>query len=248
MALGELQFYSRALRRAVSFAFHVPDPVPGRSGPFPALLQLHGASDNHTSWVTRSKLPTYLDPLPLVVVMPDGALSSWSNWRLRDPSQRYEDFIMEDLIPACEHFFPIRPGTWAIGGLSMGGYGSLRLGLKYPERFASIYAHSSVFWGRDRAHQLMANLTDEERADADIYTHAARVVDGTRRPVLGLDCGTEDGLLDQNRAFHTYLETAGYAHEYREFPGGHTWEYWDEHVQHALRRHMAVFGPGQPPA
>jgi enterochelin esterase-like enzyme len=59
-----------------------------------------------------------------------------------------------------------------------------------------------------------------------------------------LDCGTEDYLLDGNRAFHAELERLKVPHEYREFPGAHTWDYWDEHVKDALAFHSKVLGIG----
>jgi enterochelin esterase-like enzyme len=57
-------------------------------------------------------------------------------------------------------------------------------------------------------------------------------------PRLAFDCGTDDHLLDQNRRFHAFLDARGIRHTYREHPGGHTWEYWDAHVQEALKQHM----------
>lgn len=239
MALGEMQFYSPALAQTVTFTVYVPDPERVGSPPYPALLQLHGASDNHTAWTRRSKLVTYLEPLPLIAVMPSGGLSYWSNHRLQGPGTRYEDFLMEDLLPACEHFFPVREGQWAIGGLSMGGYGAIRLGLKYPERFTSIYAHSSVIVLRS-VRDSDAVLTQEQRADMNLETYADLTALRSDRPRLSFDCGTEDPLLDQNRSFHAHLEAIGYPHAYHEFPGGHTWPYWDEHVQEALRQHVEM--------
>jgi S-formylglutathione hydrolase FrmB len=243
-----MQFFSRALGRRAIFTFYVPDPEKAPDAPYPAVLQLHGASDNHTSWATQSKLPYYLDHRSFVVIMPDGALSGWSNYRLKGPGTNYEDFIIQDLMPACEHVFPIQPGRWAIGGLSMGGGGALRLGLKHPDRFASIYAHSSGIATVERLRDRFPHLSDDELADADIYAHARRALTFVDWPTLGFDCGIDDALLDHNRHFHAYLDEIGYPHEYRELPGGHTWEYWDEHVQHALTWHADVFGvPAQRP-
>jgi S-formylglutathione hydrolase FrmB len=242
MAIGELEYLSRALHRSVSFSFYLPDGEQAGPPPFPALLQLHGAYDTHHAWLYRSKLAIYLEQLPFVVIMPNGELSSWANWR--NPAEPYEDFIMKDLIPFCERFFSIRPGQWAIGGLSMGGYGALRLGLKYPDRFASIYAHSSAFWGEgpDKFSNFEPSVSAEDRIDADVYTHAKISLERGECPTLSFDCGVDDYLIDQNRAFHAYLQEIGYPHTYEEHPGAHTWYYWDDHVQSALRQHAQVLG------
>lgn len=60
---------------------------------------------------------------------------------------------------------------------------------------------------------------------------------GQNLPRLSFDCGLEDSLLEDNRNFHAYLDKIKLPHYYAEFPGGHVWEYWDEHVQEALRQH-----------
>ena len=60
------------------------------------------------------------------------------------------------------------------------------------------------------------------------------------RPALRLDCGTEDFLLEQNREFHEHLTALKYPHEYEEFPGDHSWGYWDLHVQEALAFYRRV--------
>jgi S-formylglutathione hydrolase FrmB len=242
MAVGEMEFSSRALHRTVPFSFFLPEGENVGPPPYPALLQLHGAYDTYHSWLHRSKLAVYLERLPFVVIMPNGELSGWSNWRLA--TEPFEDFILQDLLPACERFFPIRPGRWAIGGLSMGGYGALRLGLKYPDRFASIYAHSSAFWGEgpNKFTEFPPEVSAEDRVDADVYTQADRALGLPNRPVLGFDCGVDDPLIEQNRAFHQHLNELGYPHEYEEHTGGHTWEYWDTHVLSALQQHVAVLG------
>jgi S-formylglutathione hydrolase FrmB len=63
-------------------------------------------------------------------------------------------------------------------------------------------------------------------------------LDHGRIPAMRIDCGTEDFLLDQNRAFHAHLETMKVPHEYQEFPGGHDWAYWDVHVRQAIAFHV----------
>ena len=96
------------------------------------------------------------------------------------------------------------------------------LGLTYAERFASIFAHSSRL--------------PESGDDRDVGVVAARV-DRAMMPALAFDCGTEDHLLDDSRRFHARLEALGVPHQYREHPGAHTWDYWDEHVRDAIAWH-----------
>lgn len=240
MNIGEMHTRSDALGRHTSFSFSLPDPAKAGPGPYPALLQLHGASDDHRAWLTRSKLSVYLENRPVIAIIPDGALSLWGN---RGPRERFEDHVMQHLLPLCEALFPVRPGPWAIGGLSMGGFGAIRLGLKYPERFASIWAHSSFLPDRAILAERFPDMTPEQQEHFDVYAIAGDAAARSDRPRLVFDCGTEDFLLDQNRAFHAHLKDLGYPHEYREHPGAHTWPYWDEHVQEAVERHMEVLAP-----
>jgi putative tributyrin esterase len=234
---GQLQMHSDALRRHVTFSFRLPSSAEVGPGPYPALLLLHGASEEHSAWITRTKLLVHLEGTPLVVIMPDGVRSQWLN---RNAHERYEDFVIDDLLPTCAEFFPIRPGRWAIGGYSMGGQGALYLGLKHPERFASIYAHSSAIPDCATFSQWLPDLTPDQLAEADLFDLAARRVTHPARPRLGLDCGTEDPILDHSRTFHAHLNELGYPHDYTEHPGAHTWDYWDTHLPQALRHHLAA--------
>jgi putative tributyrin esterase len=167
--------------------------------------------------------------------------SGYLNWRSPDRlgKQNYEDLLIDDLPTHLARYFRIRPGPWAIGGLSMGGYGAMRLGLKYPERFASIWAHSSAFHiGQLVDQQFIPNV-----AGADVYTLATDLAKcATTPPLIGFDCGVGDELLEHNRAFHNHLESIGMAHHYAEHPGAHNWDYWDNHVHEALHQHAHVLG------
>lgn len=237
MNIGTLHFRSRALGRRVTFGFGLPEPGGAESGPYPALLQLHGAGGDHSDWFTLSRLPTFLEGLPIVVVAPDGASSHWMNY---GPRERYEDFLIEDLMPACESFFPIHPGRWGIGGNSMGGYGALRLGLKYPSRFASVYAHSPGVFDRGFLDEYATDLTPEQRDDADVFAHATRTAALPSRPVLSFDCGLDDQLLPRIRAFHEHLHSIDLPHRYSELAGGHTWEFWNSRIPNAVHQHIDV--------
>lgn len=240
MQTATLQFLSRALGRHVQYMALLPDGSRHGPGPFPVLYQLHGRSDDYTAWAWKSRLVDHVAPYGVIVVLPDGGISGWRN---AGPHERYEDFVIDDLHAHVTATLPVRPGRAAIGGLSMGGGGSVRLGLRHPERFASIWAHSSALANAERLQRDGA--TAQDAAADDVFALAQRLVERLPRPSLPrltFDCGTEDGLRDQNLAFHRHLEAIGYPHVYREHPGGHTWEYWDEHVRQALRQHADILG------
>jgi len=117
----------------------------------------------------------------------------------------------------------------------MGGFGAVRLGLKYPHRFYSVWSHSGGFPTADTLAQHW--YWSGNANDLDCYALVDQL-DTRTMPRLSFDCGVEDHLLDDNRRFHAYLQAHGIPHGYYEHPGRHDWEYWDVHVREALRQHV----------
>ncbi len=243
MSIATVRFHSEALGRQTTYSAILPD---GGPGPYPVLMLLHGYGDDHTAWLTSSRLAEHVSSYPLLVLLPDGGTSAYLNLRLAlDPSsslglQRYEDLLVRDLPDHVARTFRVRPGPWAIGGLSMGGFGAIRLGLKYPDRFASVWAHSGAYYSRD---QMVGYYPDPD--DADVYGHADRLMltdAAGPRPEITFDCGTEDDLVGHGRRLHAHLSAIGLPHRYLEEDGGHTWEYWDRQLRPALAQHARVLG------
>ena len=237
MTIARMEFYSDALGRQVNYNVLLPDVG---EGPFPVLIQLHGLSDNHNAWLEQSSLIRHVDGMPLVVVLPNGGTSVYINWKDSGHvgRQNYEDLIINDIPAHIRRHFHVTDGPWAIGGLSMGGYGAMRLGLKYADRFASIWSHSSVFrFEGDQLDRSMLKAPD----DIDVFAIAQRVKSSGNAPVISFDCGREDSLIGDNRALHEHMQSIGLDHHYAEHDGAHTWDYWDEHVREALAQHAKVF-------
>ncbi len=249
MSFGTMSFFSKALGRPKSYTILLPDYEGATGGPYPVLYLLHGLSDDHRAWSSWTSLDRYVRPFPLIVVMPDGERSFYNNTADGAP---YEDYLMQDLIPYVEGCYNVLKGArhTAIGGLSMGGYGAMKLGLKYPDRFGSVGAHSGALaaarhaWenaDRPELQRLFGPVGSRTRTEDDPFALAERIP-REKLPALYFDCGTEDFLLEDNRAFHAHLEHLGIAHEYREYPGAHNWEYWDEHIRQSLAHHCLALG------
>ena len=240
MAILDVTLRSEAMNHDVSYTLFVPEQG---ATPYPVLFQLHGLGDDHQSWLHKSKLSMNARDYPIAVMMPSTETGAYLNWRSGERlfRQRYEDLIMIDITNHLKRHFPVTEGPWAIGGLSMGGYGAMRLGLKYPERFASIWAHSSAFHIGDMVDAAL--LGEGGLDDANAYYHADRLkASGLTPPVISFDCGVDDQLIEHNRNFHKHLESIDLKHQYAEHPGAHTWDYWDEHVKEALEQHARVLG------
>ncbi len=213
MAVATVQFRSEAMGRQVSYNVILPE---GSEGPYPVLIQLHGLGDDHHSWIHRSNLARHVADLGLAVVLPDGASSGYLNWKAagRLYRQRYEDLIMTDITAHVKRHFHVTDGPWAIGGLSMGGQGALRIGMKHSDQFASIWAHSAG--GLHPDPDWLALLDDPEDASSFVQTDRlkARVDAGASLPSISFDCGVDDFTLDGNRDLHAHMEQIGLSHTY----------------------------------
>lgn len=178
--------------------------------------------------------------------------------------QRYDDYIARDVVRHIDSRYRTvnDAGRRGIGGLSMGGYGALSIALRYPDVFGATASHSGVvspMYAGPRpfvAPPRYANTLEEIRAttgalwgryqmfwgnDLERWRAAdpARLAESLRRrggrmPALFIDCGVDDGLIDQNRALHAELTRLQITHEYHEWPGAHTWRYWSTHVRESL--------------
>lgn len=243
MAVAEFHFNaSNALNKMTSAMVIVPDEG---KGPFPVLYLLHGLSDNHTAWVRRTSIERHLAGLPLIVVMPDGGRSFYVD-SATNPRQAYETFIVKDLVGWTDRTFrtlPARKGRMT-GGLSMGGYGALKLALGHPDQFCAGLSFSGALGAHTAFSRPEREITwgpefapvwgKARKGSSNDLSALARKCPKAQRPALRLDCGSEDFLISENRGMHAFLEKASYPHEYEEHAGAHSWDYWDLAIKRAL--------------
>src|SRR3954452_14507553 len=197
MAFATINYFSRSLAKASSFNIVFPDE-PSIPRPWSAFYLLHGLSDDHTIWERRTSIERYVEGLPLVVVMPDGGRGWYTN---AVEGYAYEDDLIKDIVGLVDRTFPVkaeRSGR-AIGGLSMGGYGAVKLGLKHHEMFASVNSHSGALGfprldfseSRVRSPEFSRIFGEKPSGGPeDPFAIVARVDHG-RIPALRIDCGTE---------------------------------------------------------
>jgi putative tributyrin esterase len=243
MAFATINYFSRSLQKASSFNIVFPDD-PNIPEPWAAFYLLHGLSDDHTIWMRRTSIERYVEKLPLVVVMPDGGRGWYTNAL---EGYKFEDDLVKDVVGLVDRTFPVRSDRSgrAIGGLSMGGYGAIKVGLKNPDKFCSINSHSGAIgfnFDSETDRRLKPELTrvfgnNPVGGSEDPFAIVERMDHGVVPP-MRIDCGTEDRLIERNRKFHQHLESLHIAHEYQEFPGNHNWEYWDLHVREAVAFHV----------
>jgi putative tributyrin esterase len=246
MAFATINYFSRSLQKASSFNVVFPDD-PKIPGPWSAFYLLHGLSDDHTIWMRRTSIERYVEGLPLVVVMPDGGRGWYTN---AQEGFAYEDDLIKDVVRIVDATFPVKPirAGRCIGGLSMGGYGAVKVGLKHHDLFASVNSHSGavgILHDPGRVRDLgpeFARIFGQVHDGSEDPFAIVEKVDHGLIPTIRLDCGASDFLLDQNRKFHAHLDMLHIPHEYEEFPGGHDWAYWDRHVREAVAFHVRNLG------
>jgi S-formylglutathione hydrolase FrmB len=240
MTLLQTTRYSAALNKQTSVNILLPDGA----GRHRVMLLLHGYSDDQTVWLRRTRIEVDAERANVMVVMPDGGHGFYTD---AEEGYAYGAAIGVELPKFIEQTFRVQP-HFAVTGLSMGGYGAVRLALRYPARFRSAVSHSgALMWGNDaqrdrpgRPWEYVHLVGESPRGSAHDLVALAERCPVEARPSLRIDCGTEDFLLPDNRAYHAALEAMGYDHEYQEFPGDHNWDYWNEHVAEALAFHERV--------
>ena len=242
MSLCNIQWFSSTLRKQVQMFVILPDEG---KGPFATFYLLHGLSDDYSIWQRRTRIEPYVDGKPLIVVMPDGFRGFYTN-NNRGPA--YFDYLTKDLVGFVDRTFPTKKtrNGRCVGGLSMGGYGALRMALGRPDLFASCNSHSGAVmrgsikrFGKNEPQEFIDIFGRNPRgSDHDLIELARRAKKAGQCPSIRIDCGTEDFLIQENRDYHAALNKLGIHHQYEEFPGDHNWNYWDIHVREAISFHM----------
>ncbi len=250
MSLCEIRWLSKVLDKRVATSVILPD---AGTGPFAVYYLLHGLSDDNTAWQRQSRIEVYAANLPLIIVMPDGLRGYYTD---NDDGPAYGRYIGEELVEMVKRNFPAKsePSARCIGGMSMGGYGALRIALGYAGKYISANSHSGglMSGSRDtpptRFPEARRIFGEHPRGSNHDLVHLAQKAQAEGRlPQMRIDCGRDDFLLQDNREFHQALEKLNIRHEYEEFAGNHDSNYWDEHVREALAFHASILGLRQIP-
>ena len=228
MAIIEVNFISKCLMRVVTFNAIIPVDKFGPQAenaeqkPLKTLYLLHGIFGNYTDDDEKS-------------------------------GELYGEFIGKELVEFTRKLFPLsdkREDTF-IAGLSMGGYGAIRNGLKYAENFGCVIGLSAalvhdtwkdadnsapIFTFRRNYYEAVFGEYDKVKgSDKDPKALLLKLKEeGRPVPKMYLCCGTEDGLVTANRDFRDFLNENGVDLTYVEGPGKHDWVFWDTYIKKVL--------------
>jgi S-formylglutathione hydrolase FrmB len=209
----------------------------------PLMLLLHGVHGCQWNWWLNGSVDQTASEMlredtmpPILIAMPSDGLWGDGTGYVPHEHGNYEKWIVDD-IPTClcELFPQLQTEKFFLAGLSMGGFGAMRLGMKYATRVLGISAHSSI----TRVAQLSRFIPYPPEAfqfageaDTDVLYWAK--TNRALLPPLRFDCGTEDSLIEENRKLHRNLTDFNVPHTYEEFDGTHDWPYWKEHIRHTF--------------
>ena len=244
---------SRLMMREIPYRVVLPVDYKSadKKAVYPVVYLLHGLTGHFDNWTDRTRLADYATKYNYIIVTPEGN-NGWYSDSATVPNDKYESYIIQELIPEIDKQFRTRADRnhRAIAGLSMGGYGSIKFGLKHPEMFALVGsfsgAHGAGSWTEKEvgtkgyiAESLLGVFgaaDSETRKQNDIFKivremPAARIA---ALPFVYLDCGTEDFLYKNNRDFADLLVEEKVKHEFRQLPGAHDWKFWGAQIQEFL--------------
>jgi putative tributyrin esterase len=257
---------SAILGRAVSYCVALPADYASGTRRYPTLYFLHGLFENDRSWADRGG-KEILDGLlakgevgPFIVVLPDGGKTFYIN--SFDGDIRYEDFFVEELVPFIDqHYHTIaQQASRAISGISMGGYGSLHLGMRHADLFSAASAQSAALIARlpnplpttgrmgflaDLLQGTFGSPLNEAYWEANSPLTLAEHPDRFAGLKLYFDVGDQDryGFEEGNEQLDQILKSENFPHEFVLRSGNHGWDYEDMYMQYALLFHWRLFEP-----
>ena len=260
MAFFHMNFFSPTLLVGTDVNVFIPTPDSGELSTgqdigyfhdgvkYPVLYLLHGAYGDYSDWARLTGIERYAQAHKIAVVMPSADNSFYQDMYR---GGKYLTYFTRELPDYIARLFPVstkREDTF-VAGLSMGGYGAVRVAFEMPERFGAAASLSGAI-------DLLAALGDAEKephrppfywdaifadpgkvegSDADLFALAQkRLAEGRKLPPIYQTVGTEDLIYPANLSAKKKLEELGLELTYAEHPGIHDWEFWDAHIRNVL--------------
>ncbi len=259
MAVFQVNFMAETLGRTVPLYVILPTDktyFPGmprreEGKPYKTLYLLHGVVGSYVDWLYGTRIQRWAEERDLAVVMPSGDNSMY----LDHAVDRYGEFVGKELVEFTRKSFPLshkREDTY-IGGLSMGGFGAMRNGLKYHDTFGAIISLSGAFvmdesilveikeprfpsetqafrhqvYGEDLEKALVSDRNPK-------YLVEQLAKEKIQFPDIYMACGEDDFLMKNNEGFVKVLTDHRVPHVFEKGPGSHEWDFWDTYIKRAL--------------
>lgn len=247
---------SPSVKSTMKFCILLPNGYVKGTELYPTVYLLHGYNGKYTDWVKQTELIRYASKYRFILITPDAKNSWYSNSKTK-PNAAYEDYIINDLITYVDNKYrtiQTKNGR-AIVGLSMGGYGAAKFGLKHDSLFffagclsPAIHApfgleDSAIIARRSKESiQTIRDIFGATRSsywDENDVFKLVQKVDPTSAPFFYLSVGSQDGLpeiLELTYKFAVTLRKHSIVFELHETPGAHNWQFWNKEIEIVLQR------------
>jgi len=251
-AFDSLIIKSTILKKDKKFAIYLPKGYESSRQKYPVLYLLHGGQGSQSDWIQKGEVQRIADKeigdnnaAPMIIVMPDAEATFYMN--NVNGKYPFEDFFFKELIPYIEKNYRCRSEKKyrAIGGLSMGGFGSLLYSIHQPEIFNACAAMSAAVRTDEEINEMphkdylrrygtaMGELKESERRITGFWNQNSilyiirKMPEEQKKAVrFYLDIGDDDFLYKGNSLLHISMRDLKIPHEYRVRNGEHNWEYW----------------------
>ena len=242
--IQDQRFISPILNQEVIYEIYLPPGYFSDNKRYPVLYALHGYGADYHEWAGLGLLGRAEDMIntniidPMIIVLPYGAQSYWLNHS--DNGPRWGDYTVYDVVNFIDaNYHTIADAQHrAIGGLSMGGHGSLQNGFNHPEIFNIIGAHSPTLRTLDNSTGYFGDAAYFATIDP-VSLARTKNLSGLK---IWIDIGDGDGLWGARaRELHDVLTQRNIPHFWQTPPGIHDGVYWASHIFDYLKYYSQNF-------
>lgn len=209
---------STVLGRTMKYSVYLPKGY-DKSKEYPVLYMLHGANGSNNDWLNGGKINANASTAAsdgtapeMIVICPDCGGDNFYCDNYKGNDIKYMTYFFTEFLPTVENLYAVKKdrASRAIGGLSMGGFGSLYYGLLHPEMFSYVYACSPATYidGAPNLYDLLSKT------------------DVSKLPGITIEIGTEDFLFQSAGSFKQALDANKVPNEYITRAGTHDWPFW----------------------
>lgn len=241
-AVDTVAVYSEAMHKEIKTVVITPNSYKAEKAALPVIYLLHGHGGKYASWINASpSIKKLADDYQLIIVCPDGNISSWYLDSPVNPKWKYETFVVKEVVGYIDqHYKTIASAKGrAITGLSMGGHGALYLAFRHQDVFGAAGSMSGAMDIRpfSKSWQIIEKLgTIEEKPEnweQNTVINMIGLLENTKLKIL-IDCGTADFFYKVNEDMHHKLLDSKIAHDYIIRPGAHNWIYWKNAIDYQV--------------
>ncbi|MBK5201017.1 MAG: acetylesterase [Spirochaetaceae bacterium] len=259
MAVMDIRIFSNTLNRNVCFKAIIPNDISeskkkdfskNYNRPMKTLYLLHGYEGDSSDWLYKTNIYDLAEEYNLAVILPSGENSWYIDNECRN--FKFKQFIGEELINYVQATFSLssKKEDNFIGGLSMGGYGAITIGLTYPDRFSKIVGLSSALIINDLTSSSPSRDVEEIKEFTYVFGDLTQLKNSDKNPErlikealsskvnipkIFMCCGIDDFLLEVNREFVGFLSKNHVDFIYNEDEGIHDWKFWTNWIAPSIK-------------